>query len=201
MLSYSQQNEFKTTTVEFVVRVTFPPSSACVYLLSVFVFLCLCLRFSVEFLCMFSVLSAGMRGSICVCWLCMCYTGCTYSSVFRECVCVCFKQPMCRSSVTNKGFNAVLGSLMLLTSFSHSSRPHRADLSVPNHSILPHIVPLHILFYNITFCWNPFHFVPLCAKPFHFTVSFPNFILFGSFPLQAIPFQINHDSILHKLSV
>lgn len=42
--------------------------------------------------------------------------------VYRECVfvCVCVrergKQLSCRSSVTNTGFNAVLGLLMLLTS-------------------------------------------------------------------------------------
>lgn len=91
---------------------------------------------------------------------------------------MCFKEPVCRFSVTNKGFNAAVGSLMLLTSFSHRTRTHRADHSVPNHSILVQSVPSHILFPNIPFCWNSFHF-----KPFHSVQTIP-------FLLQIVHFHI-----------
>lgn len=61
-----QQNEIYTTTVEFVMCVTFLPLSACVLSSSVFVFLCYRLLFLHRVVCFF-VLSSCMRESICVC--------------------------------------------------------------------------------------------------------------------------------------
>lgn len=78
------------------------------------------------------------------------------------CLCVCFKQPV-EGPMLLINFNAVLGSLMLLTSFSHTTRPHHANLSVPNHSVQVHIIPFHILFLT-------FHSVGTHSKLFH---SFP----------------------------
>lgn len=165
---FPQQNEFKAINCWIChVCVTFLPLSACVLLFSVCFFVVVC--FSPFFLlCFFSVLSAGMRETICVCMLHMCYIG-------------FFKQPRCRSNVTNKGCNTVLGSLMLLTSFSRTTRPHHADRSVSNHSILVQIVPFLFLFPNSPFCWNPFQATPFCSQPIQ---SVP----FCSVPSHSIPF-------------
>lgn len=95
---------------------------------------------------------------------------------------------MCRSNVTNTGFNAVLGSIMLLTSFSSNDLPSPCRLfcskpfhSVPHRSMLhcnTHIPFcskfLHNIVTNIPFCW--FHSVSNCSMLDCFT----NIPFFGS---------------------
>lgn len=86
---------------------------------------------------------------------------------------MCLKN-LCVGTVTNTGFNAVLGSLMLLTSSSCTTRPHYVDHSVPNHSILVQNVVFHS---NIPF-------VALHAIPFCFLVVVVVFFFNPNFPFQ-----------------
>lgn len=98
---------------------------------------CPSLRFFVD---CFSPLCLCCENPLSVC-LCM-FIQAVVTALFSACV--------WRSSVTNKGFTAVLGSFMFLTSFSHMPCPHHADHFVPNHSTL--LQQLSSPFPAIPFC-------------------------------------------------
>lgn len=92
----------------------------------------------------------------------------------------------------------------ILTFLSRTTRPHHANYSVPNHSILVEVEPFHSLVLtlhfvgthsktclsvlrgsilclvsNISFCWNPFHSKPLHSVPNN-SVMFKNHFTFNS---------------------
>lgn len=146
-----QQNESKPMNC-WICPVCHFPSIVCMF----FCRLCVSLlssAFSIQFVCFLSCLLSCVR--VCVCYVCI--ISAVVMALFSKNVCVS------RSSVTNTDFNAVLGSVTLLTSFSR-----RLALIMPTvlfWTFLIRVVPSHIFVPIIPFFWNPIHDKPSQSAP------------------------------------
>lgn len=110
---------------------------------------------------------------------------------------------MCRSNVTNTGFNAVLGSTMLLTSFSSNDSPSPCRLfcSKPFHSV-PHRSMLHCNT-HISFCSKFLHNIvlPTSILLVPFRVKLCHVRLFYQYSIfwnRSIPYQMAPCYIVTK---